>query len=316
MDGVINTRGMYKIYKEHISQQLDKYTARRDKAIEIIANCHSMIKELQDLIVTNVDLEQAMKDVKRLNNVDTKKYIDDIKILSNKSNEDLYDYHSSLRGSLLNARQKSLMLELYNYAINDLKQADVGYNIYKSIINKYNVEAVWDIIHGKKDFSFGGSVGKIDVTYKKCNYKETNGWLGRRVNFKETLKTKNLLLTQGKTLYKATKDDYGRIISDNGGVKYIVYHNDDYFPYITWHCRRTGIKGKQSYVFAPTRQSPVMVDENDNQVTMDTLKGMVERGVTKYEDIKYMNLGFIKKLFLAKDLYPNHKLLFVNDIIR
>lgn len=110
----------------------------------------------------------------------------------------------------------------------------LSYNIFKAIVAENNSQNSYLIITLGYEYRlpYEGSILRIVKNKRRIKVTEDNNTIKGAVNWGESNKLKARLLEEGKVLYECKKDETGKIILDNGGEKWLVYHTDDF--YYTW----------------------------------------------------------------------------------
>jgi len=311
---MFNTNDMYNLYRKGIKEDIIKYN---NKAIDIqnsITTSLNMLNQFRDWIehYTNINIDTLIEQP-ILRGAELKEYIDNIIPRLESNDPRNVGYLSLLKGNILNINNRRYLNNIVVNKLKELNKPRIGSNIYKSVINKYNTSAVWDIINGKKDFTFGSSTGRIRVKYKKCYCKEGTIYNNKQIDHNSTRILKNKLIAEGIKIFEVTRDDKGNIIGNNGGKRYLVYYNNDLRPYIVWSKLTVFVSNKQLYIFEPTKQVPT-TRINGELLTLSKIEELVISGKLKYDDINKLQLGFRRKLVLASKTNSNYKTIFADDI--
>lgn len=113
------------------------------------------------------------------------------------------------------------------YKINGGK---LSYSSFKSIIAEHNKLVSNLIMDTGYHFHIPHFLGIIRIFRTKRHIKinEAGNIVGA-VNWGESNKLKAKLIEEGKTPYETIKDNNGKVISDNGGEKWLVYHVDEFY---------------------------------------------------------------------------------------
>lgn len=138
--------------------------------------------------------------------------------------------------------------------LQEVNENIVGYQVYKEIIYKFNGKLSEQIISKGYRFELGYSLGYITIKKVNCMYNK-NGSLRtkKRVDWGESNKLKKRIIEDGNLPYKVlNRDENGKIVEDNGGLKYILYHEKEW-DYL-WHWYKADCKVLNSpyFRFRPT----------------------------------------------------------------
>ena len=125
-----------------------------------------------------------------------------------------------------------------------LNKDKISYKLYSFIIKSFNKKIVKAIIKGY-EFSFGFGLSNTRVRKKKRTKAAIN-WLESNIE-------KQRLIDNGKIPFKVTKrDEQGRPLENNGGVKWYIYHISDWTYWYYWRKEKCIVANSLLYSFVPT----------------------------------------------------------------
>lgn len=117
----------------------------------------------------------------------------------------------------------------YYYNLYKERGGILSYEKFKEIIFSYNKKVTDEIISTGKVLMLRSHLGFLGVAkYKKKFTLNEDGNLVGAINWKESNKLKAEIEARGETPYQAYKDENGKIIGNNGGVKWLCYHMNEY----------------------------------------------------------------------------------------
>jgi len=129
-----------------------------------------------------------------------------------------------------------------------LTKEELSYPIYTSIIKMHNKEVMKQIIIDNKYFNMGFQLGNIMAIERDNKIKTSkNGRLYTSINWFESNKKREELISKGVTPLKMEKDEQGKIISDNGGEEWLIYTLLENKPVFYWSRYRVKRNNKDYY---------------------------------------------------------------------
>lgn len=126
----------------------------------------------------------------------------------------------------------------------------LAYSVFKEIIAESN-KANSQLIIGGFEYVIPHRIGMLKIVRNERSVKVTeNGTLKGAVDWKASNQLKQEIIDRGEIPYESTKVD-GRIVSDNGGTKWLVYRTDS--CYYVWN-KISGVMlhNGMKYRFTPT----------------------------------------------------------------
>lgn len=141
-----------------------------------------------------------------------------------------------------------------NYYKKIRKQPLVKIRDYRKIVNCINKKIRDKVI-------FGESIrlprlGTLSVVKRDRDFSNP------KVNISATMKLKEQLISEGKTIYKEWKDGNGEL-QNNGGEQYLVYYTDDfYYMFNLGNNRRLKNDKDETWWFTPTSTSKQMLTKS------------------------------------------------------
>ncbi len=117
---------------------------------------------------------------------------------------------------------------------------DLDWDTFKEVVYMFNQRAMDCILEGQI-LDMGSYLATLSIVKIKRSYKNPT------VNWGKTNKNKQKLLDQG---YKE-EDLYSKDNPD--GIKYFIYHTDDWYVRFYWNKGKVKIPNKTAYSFKPTR---------------------------------------------------------------
>jgi|SRR5690625_522692 len=110
--------------------------------------------------------------------------------------------------------------------------------LFHSICEEFNERVMDEVIYKGREFNMGERLSTIEVVVADRNFNSP------MVNWNESNKLKEELLSEGKELYSKDNPD---------GEKWFVYHTDDWYCKFHWNKSRCVVQNKSVYRFTPTR---------------------------------------------------------------
>ena len=165
-------------------------------------------------------------------------------------------------------------------------------SLFKEAIYAYNYNMVKEMIMGAK-MRLGKEMGTISIFKKKRTfYIDEETTVTRNIDWGESIKNKQTLIDAGITPYdKNTAPD---------GVKWFIYHNEDYTYWFKWYNNRFN-KFLTGSTFVPLAY--VTIDKETRHAlegSFKSVKEVLDCGV----------FGPIEKLQVIKRKFPNHMLMY------
>lgn len=122
--------------------------------------------------------------------------------------------------------------------------------VFNSIVNTYNTKCIDRCMVGE-DWDLHANLGffKVITVKRKFRINEEGNILGA-IDWKKSNELKAKLIEDGKTPYKATRDEKGNIVGDNGGVKWVVYRTDDHY-FLLRYIPNIFLSNGTTYTFKP-----------------------------------------------------------------
>lgn len=205
---MICANNFYEGYVHSIKAKIAIYEKRRDHLIDTHLylikkllnsdHCISNVNQINFETIISTNVKEVIYSVP---NEITEKAVDQII----KVNRIIY----SCRSKILELRDKIL----------DKK-------IHTDILKIFNTKIADRLIREGYDFTIGHNIGRI-LIYKSLNSKKC-------VNWKESIIARKKLIAEGKLPFKITGYDENRQPTNNGGVEYLVYHNQDNIHVLRW----------------------------------------------------------------------------------
>lgn len=105
-------------------------------------------------------------------------------------------------------------------------KGDIPYSVFSKICYDFNKEIVNEMIFKKRKFNLGFNLGKIMVLEKDRTYKKSknNDTYNTNIDWEASNKRKDQILKEGKIPLEMIKEN-NVIIGDNGGIPWIVFHD-------------------------------------------------------------------------------------------
>lgn len=110
-------------------------------------------------------------------------------------------------------------------------------SIFKDICCEFNMEII-DVILSGKSFSMGNNLSSLSVVRMQRDPRNP------AIDWGESNKYKDELLASGEEVYDK---------ETGSGVKWHIYHTDDFYCKYYWNKGRCKVKNKSAYRFDPTR---------------------------------------------------------------
>ena len=126
--------------------------------------------------------------------------------------------------------------DIYKDYIKDSKNY-VDKSIYNSIVQEFNIMIVDYILEGK-EFNMGNNLSTLSIIRRDRDPRSP------RLDWGESNKYKKELLDKGESLYNAETGE---------GVKWHIYHTDEYYCKYYWRKGKCKIPNKSVYRFDATR---------------------------------------------------------------
>jgi hypothetical protein len=126
--------------------------------------------------------------------------------------------------------------DIYKDYIKDSKNS-VDKSIYNSIVQEFNIMIVDYILEGK-EFNMGNNLSTLSIIRRDRDPRSP------RLDWGESNKYKKELLDKGESLYNAETGE---------GVKWHIYHTDEYYCKYYWRKGKCKIPNKSVYRFDATR---------------------------------------------------------------
>lgn len=175
--------------------------------------------------------------------------------------------------------------------IKELSEYFIPFTTFKTLIYNYNNEVCYSIINGYKGFSFGHGTGVIEIKRKERNLSNSE-YVKPKVNYYETNKYKAELLASGKSLYNKENNPHG--------MKYLIFHTNNYNNWWYWSKLRCNIANKQFYNFHTTHYNHTGMNKDE---CLKTIKSK--------EEFKNLNIGANDKLNWITSYDSTHYLNFL-----
>lgn len=117
----------------------------------------------------------------------------------------------------------------YYYNLYKQKGGILSYEKFKEILFSYNKKAINKLISSGKVWMLRSNLGFISIAkYKKKFTLNADGNLVGAVDWNASNKLKAEIEARGEVPFQMHKDEAGKIIGDNGGVKWLCYHMNDF----------------------------------------------------------------------------------------
>jgi len=140
--------------------------------------------------------------------------------------------------------------ELYNYFVSKHGRLIKVYQFNK-ILSAFNEAFMKECIHEGGRQNIGGTLGFIQI-FRRAN--KAKGEYRMRVDFPSSAKIKKEIIAKGGIPFKNEKDEFGNIIGNNGGEKWLVYYTSEE-PSLTmrWLKHKFAPKYYKFIQFTPTK---------------------------------------------------------------
>lgn len=117
----------------------------------------------------------------------------------------------------------------YYYNLYKERGGILSYPKFKEIIFLYNKKVTDKVIATGKILKFRSNLGFLSIKkYKKKFTLNEDGNLVGAIDWKLSNQLKAEIIARGEIPFETYKDDKGKIIGDNGGVKWLCYHMNEY----------------------------------------------------------------------------------------
>lgn len=133
-----------------------------------------------------------------------------------------------------------------------LNGGKLDYNTFKLIVSESNKKNSNLIINNGYHYELPHFCGIIKIIRYDRHIKVNEaGNIDGAVNWGESLKLKKKIIEDGDIPYETVKDEKGKVVSNNGGVKWLVYHIDNFF--YMWCCLLVPLlHNSETLEFTPT----------------------------------------------------------------
>lgn len=129
-----------------------------------------------------------------------------------------------------------------------LKSLFIKKNIFKCIINKFNIKISDRIIEKGYSYFLGFGLSKIRIKKIKCDTRKK-----KRINWFESNKTRKEIEARGGIPYAVTERDYLKHkLADNGGEEWFTYFTAPFDFLWFWNKRYCTVINSEYYKFKPT----------------------------------------------------------------
>lgn len=129
------------------------------------------------------------------------------------------------------------------YSAYEEEVGKLSYKDFMAVIQEFNIMAMEEIIGGGKYLNMGYHLSTLSIIRIERDFSNP------AVNWKATNELKQELLDDGYT-----EDDlYSKDNPD--GIKYFVYHTDEWYCRFYWRKSACRVKNKSAYAFRATRGS-------------------------------------------------------------
>ena len=118
---------------------------------------------------------------------------------------------------------------------------EIPYDLFRDICEKYNMEAMNRVLQGET-LPLGFGLATLSIVRIERDYSNP------AVDWKSTMENKERLLTE------EGYDEEDLYSKDNPeGIKYFIYHTDDWYARFYWQKSRCRVPNKSAYAFRATR---------------------------------------------------------------
>jgi hypothetical protein len=134
------------------------------------------------------------------------------------------------------SNRRVTLKDIYRYYVADGGTLDR--TTYKNICQDFNIHIMNAIIYDAEIFDMGYDLSTISILRIKRNYKNP------AVDWKASKEYRKELVEEGKELYDSEKGK---------GVKWLIYHDSDWYVRFYWKKKYARVKNKTAYSFVATR---------------------------------------------------------------
>lgn len=141
----------------------------------------------------------------------------------------------------------------------------LSYFAFRDLIIAHSKEMINECIKSGNEWTFRGGLGTLKVGRFKRKISVKDNVVRGSIDWKESNKLKEKILSQGKTPLVVERDDKGEKIGDNGGVPWLCYFTSEYcYRWIYSH--HIYLKNGNKYKFVPSwgnsRKLSGSIDDN------------------------------------------------------
>ncbi len=143
-------------------------------------------------------------------------------------------------------------MEFYNFFKEKHKNENLSRTEYTEILEKFNEKLALVCIQEGIGMSLGSELGSVQIFRR---LKRAKGELRMRPNHAESKKLKAEILARGGVPFKSIRNEFGKVIGDNGGEKWLIYYTTEE-PSLTmkWLRHRFPPMNVNVFKFKPSRR--------------------------------------------------------------
>lgn len=138
----------------------------------------------------------------------------------------------------------------------EIKQIEVdliGYLVFKEIIYKFDCKISDEVVYKGYALALGFGLGHIRIKKINCFFnRDGSNRVKKRINWNASNKKRKEIEDSGGVSYKVTKREGRKIIEDNGGEHWFVYHANEWDYLWHWYKGKCIILNTPYYRFRPT----------------------------------------------------------------
>lgn len=197
-------------------------------------------------------LEDCKHYIRTFTNIDYKHIKDADRCISERSLVRLAELQgvdiNSIRRTINIIVQINKQLSAINEELSEIEDYIVDEELFRDIICSFNDLVSDAIVYEGYKFKLGGGLGVLKIKEVLCDTR-----VKKRVNWGESNKKKQEILSRGGTPFKVTeRDESGKPIADNGGEHWIIFWTitRDYLWH--WSKNRNIVHNSAYYRFDPT----------------------------------------------------------------
>lgn len=257
--------GTKELYEEFIKNEQSYITRYESEITELNARKRKLVRSMENYRTfidkfTDVKFDDLL-DVTTIPTINTKI----LKNLSNNVGIDDFKNHINVVVGC------NIRIATLNKKLLEVKKTIIPYPVFAFVLKEGNKLYIEQLLKGKR-VSLGSTLGEIGIRRVKRK--------GLRPDWGASNKNKAELLAAGKTLYKKVGTDENGEPAYNDGVKWVVYHTEEYYYKVHWVKSIAKIDLEEypnfiNYVFKPTRSEAGLLSVMNSAIKNNPLAHLI-----------------------------------------